>query len=60
MNNHYQSGVVLRNKIKELIFDFIKQSPECKPNALGLKQTVIFRESGMDWGNKERATSSNQ
>jgi hypothetical protein len=60
MNNHFQAGVVLRNNIKDLIFDFIKHSRECKPNAIGLKQTVIFRECGMDWGNKEKAKSNNQ
>lgn len=60
MNNHFQIGLELRNKIKELVFDFIKNNPECTPNSQGIRQTVIFRECGMDWGNKEKATSTNQ
>ncbi len=60
MNKHYREGTELRSKIKELVFDFIKQNPECTPNSDGLRQTVIFRECGMDWGSKKKATSSNQ
>ena len=60
MNIHCNEGVELRNKVKDLIFDFIKHSPKCKPNAIGLKQTVIFRECGLDWGNKKKAKSNNQ
>ncbi|NQU86277.1 MAG: hypothetical protein HQ541_11000 [Mariniphaga sp.] len=60
MKNHFQEGIELRNKIKELIFDFIKQNPECKARESGLKQTVIFRECGMDWGNKKKVTSGRQ
>lgn len=60
MENHYESGIVLRSKIKDLVLDFLKHQPECKPNASGLKQTVVFRKCGLDWGNKKRATSTNQ
>ena len=38
----------------------MKQQPECKPNASGLKQTVVFRKCGLEWGNKKKATSTNQ
>jgi len=60
MENHYKIGMELRSKIKDLVLDFLKHQAECKPNASGLRQTVVFRECGLDWGNKERATSSNQ
>lgn len=60
MKTHNEIGIELRNKIKELVLDFLKHQPECKPNAPGLKQTVVFRECGLDWGNKKKATSSNQ
>lgn len=60
MENHCKTGIELRSKIKDLVLDFLKHQPECKPNASGLKQTVVFRECGLDWGNKKKAKSSNQ
>lgn len=60
MKNYYQLGLELRNSIKSLVHNFIKESPDCKNFGEGLKQAVIFRECGLDWGNKEKATSSNQ
>ena len=60
MENHFKIGIELRSKVKDLVFDFLKQHPECKPNASGLKQTVVFRECGLDWGDKKKATSTNQ
>lgn len=60
MENHFKIGIALRTKVKDLVLDFLKQHPECKPNASGLRQTVVFRECGLDWGNKKKATSTNQ
>ncbi|MGE0021040.1 MAG: hypothetical protein AB7S72_15310 [Draconibacterium sp.] len=60
MEKYSKEGTELRYIIKNLIMRFIKDSPECKSNAEGLRQTVIFRECGMDWGNKRKATSTNQ
>jgi hypothetical protein len=60
MEANFKKGTELRNSIKDLILSFIKNSPECKANAEGLRQTVIFRECGMDWGNKRKATSTRQ
>ncbi len=44
MEKHIKEGTKLRIKIKELIMSFIKESPECRSNAEGLRQTLIFRE----------------
>lgn len=33
---------------------------DCCSNSEGLKQSVIFRKCGLDWGNYDNATSSNQ
>lgn len=60
MVNHSTEGKNLRIKTKELVFDFMKNTPECSSNAEGLKQAVIFRECGLDWGEYPNATSSNQ
>ena len=60
MENHYEIGIELRSKIKDLVLDFLRHQPECKPNGAGLKQTVVFRECGLDWGKKKKAKSSNQ
>ena len=60
MINHFIEGKNLRNKIKELVFDFMKNTPECSSNSEGLKQAVIFRECGLDWGEYPNATSTNQ
>ena len=60
MEKHFKEGTELRIKIKELIMSFIKGSPECRTNAEGLRQTVIFRECGLDWGNKRKANSTRQ
>lgn len=54
------SGNELKLKIKDLVFEFMKNSYECKPSGEGLKQADIFRCCGLDWGNQENATSSNQ
>ena len=60
MINHFTEGKNLRNKIKELVFDFMKNTPECSSNSEGLKQAVIFRECGLDWGEHLNATSPQQ
>lgn len=60
MNNYKNEGEILRLKIREVVFNFMKSTPECSFNADGLKQSEIFRECGLDWGTYENATSSNQ
>lgn len=60
MINHFSDGTNLRNKIKELVYDYMKNSSECAPYALGMKQAEIFRACGLDWGEYPNATSSNQ
>lgn len=38
----------------------MKNASECQINESGLKQSEIFRNCGMDWGEKGNATSTNQ
>lgn len=58
--NYVSKGTELRIAIKELVFDYIKNSPDCAVYADGLKQAEIFRQCGLDWGEYPNATSSNQ
>lgn len=53
-------GEKLREEAKSIVLDYMKNRPECGPNGEGIKQAVIFREVGFDWGTYDKATSSNQ
>jgi len=53
-------GKKIREYAKSLVIDFMKNHFDCKPKGKGLKQSQIFRMCGLDWGNYENATSSNQ
>ena len=57
---YVSKGTELRLAIKELVFDYMKNSPDCAVYADGLKQAEIFRQCGLDWGEYPNATSSNQ
>lgn len=58
--NYLSKGTELRLAIKELVFNYMKNSPDCAVYADGLKQAEIFRQCGLDWGEHPNATSSNQ
>ena len=60
MRNYFQDGVALRKQIKELVWEYMQNSHECGPYASGLCAAEIFRECGLDWGDRQNATSSNQ
>lgn len=53
-------GESLRAQAKSIVMEFMESHPECRANGGGLKQSEIFRACGLDWGEKEKATSSNQ
>ena len=58
--NYVSKGTEFRLAIKELVLDYMKNSPDCAVHADGLKQAEIFRQCGLDWGEYPNATSSNQ
>ena len=60
MTKHFYEGADLRNKIKEVVCDYIQTSPDCGKYCVGLRTSEIFRDCGLDWGEYENATSSNQ
>lgn len=45
---------------KDVILDLLESRDECAPSGNGLKSTEIFRLCGLDWGDKQKATSTNQ
>lgn len=53
-------GAAIREDAKRLVLDYMTSTPACRPSGEGVRQAVIFRECGMDWGEAEKATSSNQ
>ena len=58
--DYKQEGNKLRLEFKNLIYNFMKNSSDCQNFSEGLRQSEIFRSCGMDWGEKQNATSSNQ
>lgn len=58
--NYYEKGTNLRIQIKELVYDFMKNTEECFESGSGLRQSEIFRACGLDWGEYPNATSTNQ
>lgn len=60
MNEYEIKGLEIRNSAKTLVMQFMQKNPDCKPDKNGLKLAQIFRMCGFDWGEYEKATSSNQ
>ena len=60
MNKFQHQGAELRNRAKELALSVLKTHPDAQKNGNGVKQAEVFRLSGLDWGEKRKATSSNQ
>jgi hypothetical protein len=58
--NYKIKGTELRNEFKDLVYTYMQSKEECLPLSMGMKQAEIFRECGMDWGEKDNCTSSNQ
>lgn len=57
----YQAqGKTLRNEFKKLVLEYMISSERCQKHNMGMKQAEIFRDCGMDWGEKKNCTSSNQ
>lgn len=53
-------GEALRNEFKNLVLEYMSQKEDCSKYGVGMRQADIFRECGMDWGEKPNCTSSNQ
>lgn len=60
MNELQHQGAELLSKAKELALSVLRTHPDGQKNGKGVKQAEVFRLSGLDWGEKRKATSSNQ
>ena len=58
--NFRKKGEELRNDFKNLVLEYMLSEEKCGRFNIGMKQADIFRACGMDWGEKENCTSSNQ
>lgn len=55
-----QDGEKLRNAIKEFVYDYMKNNPNCAARGDGETTAEIFRNCGLSFENQENATASNQ
>ena len=60
MTEYEKRGAEIRKSSKQLIFYFMQKNMKCNPNNDGLRQAVIFKMCGFDWGEQKTATSSQQ
>ncbi len=55
-----ERGNRLRAEAKAIVYEFMRASALCQPEREGMRLAPIFRACGFDWGEYEKATSSNQ
>jgi hypothetical protein len=60
MKKYIFQGESIRAQAKALVIDYMEHVPDCRSNSEGQKQSEIIKACGLDWGNKEKATASNQ
>jgi len=60
MDKFIEKGEEIRKIAKNLVISFMNTENDCHVSGAGIKQAQIFKRCGFDWGNYEKATSSNQ
>ena len=60
MTEFEEKGNRLRAEAKQLVYEFMKASDACQRGREGMRLSPMFRACGFDWGEYEKATSSNQ
>lgn len=60
MPNYFETGAELRLMIKNLVYVYMQSRDECRSGSRGMRQSDIFRNCGLDWGNYKSATSTHQ
>ena len=58
--NFKSRGENLRKEFKNLVLEYMSNKEDCSKYSVGMRQADIFRECGMEWGEKNNCTSSNQ
>lgn len=60
MKEFEERGNHIRAEAKALVYEYMQASDLCQPGKVGLRLSPIFHACGFDWGEYEKATSSNQ
>ena len=60
MKEFEKRGARIRAEAKVLVYEYMQASDLCQPGREGVRLSPIFRACGFDWGEYEKATSSNQ
>lgn len=60
MKEFEERGSRIRAEAKALVYEYMQASDLCQHGREGLRLSPIFRACGFDWGEYEKATSSNQ
>jgi hypothetical protein len=60
MKEFEERGQRIRAEANALGYEFMQHSDLCQPGREGMRLSPIFRACGFDWGEYEKATSSNQ
>ena len=60
MKEFEDRGNRIRAEAKALVYEYMQASDLCQPGRQGVRLSPIFRACGFDWGEYEKATSSNQ
>ena len=60
MQEFKDRGYAIQVQAKALVLEFMQATSDCQPGRGGMRLSPIFRACGFDWGEYEKATSSNQ
>lgn len=61
MSKEFQlRGEQVREQSKQIILDYMRSQNCCGPTGDGMRQAELFRACGFDWGDQEKAKSSQQ
>lgn len=60
MNDYKEEGIKIRELSKQLVLQYMRSEYECCSTGGGIRQREIGRNCGLEWGDKEKSTASNQ
>lgn len=60
MESFKDRGTQIKATASALVYDYMRASDLCQAGRAGMRLSEIFRACGFDWGDREKATSSNQ
>ena len=60
MTEFEERGKNIREQCESLVLYFMSSTAACQPNGSGMKQSQIFKACGLDFGDYDKVTSTNQ